>query len=73
MWFNGFETAILSLDQHPERCPATPENSKLRHLLFGSKPNVYRVVFAVDERARVVKVLHIRPGARRPLARRSEA
>jgi plasmid stabilization system protein ParE len=71
-WFNALEAAILSLDQHPERCPATSENKRLRHLLFGSKPNVYRVIFAIEERARVVNVLHIRHGARRPLARRSE-
>ncbi len=69
-WFNELEAAILSLDQHPERSPATPENRALRHLLFGKKPNVYRVIFAVDERARAVRVLHIRHGARRPLPRK---
>jgi toxin ParE1/3/4 len=66
-WFNALEAAILSLDQHPERSPVTPENRALRHLLFGKKPNVYRVIFAIDARARVVRVLHIRHGARRPL------
>ena len=25
-WFNGLEQAILSLDQHPKRCPAAPES-----------------------------------------------
>jgi toxin ParE1/3/4 len=66
-WFNELEAAILSLDQHAERSPVTPENRALRHLLFGKKPNVYRVIFAIDNRARVVRVLHIRHGARRPL------
>jgi toxin ParE1/3/4 len=69
-WFNELEAAILSLDEHPERSSATPENPALRHLLFGKKPNVYRVIFSIDERARVVWVLHIRHGARRPLPRR---
>jgi toxin ParE1/3/4 len=68
-WFNELEVAILSLDQHPERSPVTPEDRALRHLLFGKKPNVYRVIFAIDQRARVVRVLHIRHGARRPLPR----
>jgi toxin ParE1/3/4 len=62
-WFNELEAAILSLDQHAERSPVTPENRALRHLLFGKKPNVYRVIFAIDDRARVVRVLHSRTGA----------
>jgi toxin ParE1/3/4 len=66
-WFNELEAAILSLDRHPERTPVTPENRALRHLLFGKKPNVYRIIFAIDERAWVVRVLHIRYGARGPL------
>ena len=70
VWFNELEAAILSLDEHPERSPATPENPALRNLLFGKKPNVYRVIFSIDARARVVWVLHIRHGARRPLPRR---
>jgi plasmid stabilization system protein ParE len=62
VWFNELEAAILSLDKHPERCPATPENPALRNLLFGKKPNVYRVVFSINARARVAWVLHIRHG-----------
>jgi len=68
-WFNELETAIFSLDQHPERSPAAPENRALRHLLFGKRPSVYRIIFAIGERDRIVRVLHIRHGARRPLPR----
>ncbi len=25
-WFNGLEQAVLSLDQHPKRCPVAPES-----------------------------------------------
>jgi plasmid stabilization system protein ParE len=64
-WFNSLEAAILSLEQYPQRSAATPENKTLRHLLFGNKPNIYRVIYAIDERARIVRVLHIRHGARR--------
>jgi toxin ParE1/3/4 len=63
-WFNGLEKAILSLDQHPARAPTSPEDHGLRHLLYGRKPNVYRVIYAIDERNHIVTVLHIRHGAR---------
>ena len=66
-WFNELEATILSLDEHPERGPITPEKKTLRHLLFGRKPNVYRIIYAIDERPRVVRVLHIRHRARAPL------
>jgi plasmid stabilization system protein ParE len=25
-WFNGLDRAVLSLDQHPNRCPVAPES-----------------------------------------------
>jgi toxin ParE1/3/4 len=62
--FNGLEAAIATLDQNPLRCPVTPENRRLRHLFYGKRPRVYRVIFAVDERRHVVSVVHIRHGAR---------
>jgi toxin ParE1/3/4 len=64
-WFNGLEKAVFSLDEHPARAPVIPEDDSLRHLLYGRKPNVYRIIYAIDERNRVVTVLHIRHGARR--------
>jgi plasmid stabilization system protein ParE len=68
-WFRGIERAILSLRQHPNRTPATPENKRLRHLLYGNKPYVYRVIYRVIEKRRLVEVLHIRYGARRRFKR----
>ena len=56
----------MSLDEKPQRCPVTPENNSLRHLLFRKKPHVYRIIYTIDERAGVVRVLHIRHGARAP-------
>jgi hypothetical protein len=41
-----------------------PENSKLRHLLYGNKPHIYRAIFRVGEKQKLVEVLHIRHGAR---------
>ena len=70
-WYAGIKRAILSLAEQPRRCPITPENKKLRHLLYGRKPHVYRVIYRVDARSKLVDVLHIRHGARRRF-RRSE-
>ena len=68
IWFNGLERAILSLDQHPERCSVAPENidpeSPIRVLFHGRRPHVYRVFFAIDDDTKTVRVLHVRRGAR---------
>jgi toxin ParE1/3/4 len=66
-WYGGLREAILSLEERPNRCPVTREQKALRHLLYGHKPHIYRVIFRVLERQKVVEVLHIRHGARRKL------
>jgi toxin ParE1/3/4 len=63
-WFNGIETLVLSLDNHPDRGSVTLESKKLRHLLYGNKPHVYRIICRVDQRTRRVQVLHVWHGAR---------
>ncbi|HTS35387.1 MAG TPA: type II toxin-antitoxin system RelE/ParE family toxin [Candidatus Solibacter sp.] len=69
-WYESLKREILTLEKNPNRCPVTPEGKKLRHLLYGRKPHVYRVIFRVSERKKQVEVLHIRHGARRPPKRR---
>jgi len=64
-WYRGLKEAILSLEERPNRSPVTPENSKLRHLLYGHKPHIYRVIYRVREKQNQVEVVHIRHGARR--------
>jgi plasmid stabilization system protein ParE len=64
-WYLGIREAILSLERQPNRCPLTRRKSKLRHLLYGHKPYVYRVIYRVQEKRKQVEVLHIRHGARR--------
>jgi plasmid stabilization system protein ParE len=70
-WYNGLEDAVFRLATHPVRCPVAPEAQKLkrelRHLLYGKKPRVYRVIYQIDEKRQTVWVLHIRHGARRKL------
>ena len=72
-WFNGLERAILKLDQHPDRCPVAPESldpdDPVRVLSYGRRPHVYRIFFTVDHSTEVVRVVHVRRGARqRPTA-----
>jgi plasmid stabilization system protein ParE len=70
-WLDRFQTALLSLDQRPERCPRAPEARKvkvdLHEFLFGRRPNVFRVVFVID--GDTVRILRIRRGQRRLLTR----
>lgn len=63
-WYLGLKEAIRSLKVLPARCPFTPEMKELRHLLYGSKPHTYRIIYRILEEAQVVDVLHIRHGAR---------
>jgi toxin ParE1/3/4 len=68
-WFNGLERAVLSLSNHPNRCPIAPESvgpeAHVRVLQYGRKPHVYRVFFIVDDHADVVHVIHVRRGGGR--------
>jgi len=63
-WYRGLSNAIRTLRNAPGRCPVAPENSSLRHLLYGNKPHVYRVIYRIMEKQKQVDVLHIRHGAR---------
>jgi plasmid stabilization system protein ParE len=71
-WFEGLEQAILSLAEMPLRCPVVPERQlfpfEVRHLLYGGKPHVYRIVFAVEDQT--VYVLHVWHARRRHVARK---
>jgi len=61
LWFNRLLDAIDSLRTFPQRCAYVPESGRFpfeaRQLLFGRKPNVYRVVFAIE--GDIVSVLRI--------------
>ena len=64
-WYRDLKEAILGLEELPNRCPLIRSGKKLRHLLYGHKPHVYRVIYRVVENQRRVEVLHIRHSARR--------
>jgi mRNA-degrading endonuclease RelE of RelBE toxin-antitoxin system len=60
-----------ALADYPERCPVAPEarrmKRKIRHLLYGTKSHIYRVIYDIDERRKAVWILTIRHGARKQL------
>jgi toxin ParE1/3/4 len=55
-WYRGLKEAVLSLEER-----------QLRHLLYGSKPHIYRVIYRVMEKQKRVDILHVRHGARKKL------
>ena len=71
-WLERFQSALQSLDTHPERCGKAREDAaapcELREFHFGKKPSVFRVIFTID--SDVVRVLRIRRAQRRQLTRR---
>ena len=68
-WFNGLAVALFTLKQLPQRCPRIPEQDatsrEIRHLLYGKKPHVYRIVFEISEQRAMVRILTICHGARK--------
>jgi plasmid stabilization system protein ParE len=70
LWFVALRAAIASLANLPSRCPLAPENPdspvEVRQLLYGRRPHVYRILFAIE--GDTVQVLHIRHGRRRPVS-----
>jgi plasmid stabilization system protein ParE len=63
-WYLGLRREILTLEKLPTRCGEALESKSLRQLLYGNKPHVYRVIFQISERNKIVEILHIRHGAR---------
>jgi plasmid stabilization system protein ParE len=68
-WFSALEHAMASLSEFPERCALAPEDKafpfEVRHMLYGHKPHVYRILFRIERGT--VYVLHIRHGRRAPI------
>jgi hypothetical protein len=54
-WFNGLERAVLTLDQHPDRCPVAPESvdpsRPVRVLSYGAEASpVPRLLYGRPQR-----------------------
>jgi toxin ParE1/3/4 len=66
----GWKRLFNGLEEHPNRAPVTPEDRALRHLLYGKKPHVYRIIYAIEEDTSTVYVMHIRPPGRHTMPKR---
>ena len=68
-WIDGLHDALRGLADFPARWPLAREegnfDEKIRQLLYGKAPHIYRVLFII--RGSVVHVLHVRHGARRAM------
>ena len=64
-WLKGINKAIDSLADFPTRCGIAPESKylgeTLRHCLFKS----HRIIFYVDEQAKIVRILYVLHGKMR--------
>jgi plasmid stabilization system protein ParE len=72
-WFLGLEAMVISLEKYPTRGAVTCDRPSVRHLLYGKKPHIYRILYTIDEDRKTVSMAHIRHGARRPLSGRKTA
>src|ERR1039458_2369359 len=70
-WFQGLHRAVATLADSPQRCALAPENAvfpfEVRHLLYGRKPHVYRIIFTIE--GNKIGRAHIRHGRRQPIAK----
>lgn len=66
-WFDGLDKAISTLESFPRRCPMIPESNRtrggLRHLVYGSKRDAYRVIYEINETDKLIGVITIRHSA----------
>lgn len=63
-WINGLVAAIESLAELPYRNSTIVEDSTLRHLLYGRKPHVYRIIYSINNSKQMVNIIHVRHSAR---------
>jgi toxin ParE1/3/4 len=67
VWYFELEDAVRGLKILPHRCPIIAESKEtkggLRHLLYGSKRGVYRVIYEINESDKLVSVITIRHSA----------
>jgi toxin ParE1/3/4 len=63
-WFKELTQATDTLKSYPERGTLIQRKENLRRLLFGKKPNIYRIIYVVERKNKLAHILHIRHGAR---------
>jgi len=72
-WYKGVERAIESLSHFPNRCGIAPETEflgqTLRHYIYKS----HRIIFRVEDDAKIVRILYVRHGAMEPIGKPESA
>lgn len=67
-WLIGLFEAVFSLAEMPRRCPVISESANLgfeaRHLLYGKRTGIHRIVFDINDAVGEVRVLRIWHGSR---------
>jgi len=61
-WYRRLLATTKSLQCLPHRCPIARESSRVffevRELLFGRKPNVFRLLFTIDgDKVRILRIV----------------
>jgi plasmid stabilization system protein ParE len=69
-WFFGLQDHIQSLTTLADRGTITDYDPALRYLLYGNKPHIYRILYRINPSSSLVRIVHIRHGARKPLKSR---
>lgn len=68
-WLWGISQAVTSLSKLPERCPVSSESEAfdviVRQLIYGRKPNTYRILFSIQEEK--VYILRVRSTSQKSL------
>lgn len=66
-WYEGLQKAVLSLELLPHRCGAAREtefcDEDLGQFIYKS----HRVIFRIEERQKIVRILHVRHAAQRAI------
>ena len=70
-WLRGLFLIVQTLEEMPTRCPLIPEAEEIghqaRHLLYGKRKGIYRIIFDIEEQSEEgprVRVLRVWHGAR---------
>lgn len=69
LWLQRVRAKASTLDHNPQRCPIAPDDDAfrgtVRQMLYGRRPNVYRILYDIRERSRTVRILRVMHAARR--------
>ncbi len=72
-WLRGIYKAIGSLETFPARCGIAQEAQYLGESIRNHLYKSHRIIFQVDEAAKIVRILYVRHAARRAIGDTTEA